>query len=294
MTGGDVICAGRIYCDLVFTGLDGVPRAGVEVFADSISLHAGGGAFISAATFAALGRPSALWGVAPADPFGAVVLSQVEAAGVVATHCEPAPAGSEPQLTVAMVADGDRAFLTRAPGRALPEAALPPGARHLHIGELRTLQEHPDLIGAARARGMSISLDCAWDETRSADVADLIAAVDVFLPNEAEAAQLQHLGLDARMAPLTIVKRGARGSSAITGHGRVDACAPRVEVRDTIGAGDAFNAGFLHRWLAGAEVAECLAFGNACGAATVGGIGGTGGRAAIREMARPPERGAAG
>lgn len=285
MKDGSVICAGRIYCDLVFTGLDGVPRAGAEVFAEGISVHAGGGAFISAATFSALGRPSALWGIAPADPFGAVVLSEVEAAGVVATHCEPAPAGSEPQLTVAMVADGDRAFLTRAPGRALPDALLPPGARHLHIGELRTLQEHPDLIGTARARGMSISLDCAWDEKRSADVAALIAAVDVFLPNEAEAAQLQRLGLDARAAPLTIIKRGARGSRALTDRGQVDVEAPKVEVRDTIGAGDAFNAGFLHRWLAGAEISECLAFGNACGAATVGGVGGTGGRVAIRDIA---------
>lgn len=286
MKDGDIICAGRIYCDLVFTGLDGVPRAGAEVFADGISIHAGGGAFISAATFAALGRSSTLWGIAPADPFGSVVLSEVEAAGVMTAHCERASAGSEPQLTVAMVADGDRAFLTRAPGRALPDVRLPKGARHLHIGELRTLQEHPEVIGAARSCGMSISLDCAWDETRTADVAALIAAVDVFLPNEAEAAQLQSLGIDAQAAPLTIVKRGARGSSALSGNAQIDVEAPKVTVRDTIGAGDAFNAGFLHRWLAGSELAECLAFGNACGAATVGGSGGTGGGTAIRDMAR--------
>ena len=284
MSSRAVLCAGRIYCDLVFTGLDRMPRLGAEVFAGGLGVHAGGGAFITAATFPALGRPSALCGVLPAEPFGSLVRADADAAGIDLRYCAAAPEGADPQVTVAIVASGDRAFLTRAPGRALPQMAALDGARHLHIGELGTLREHPELLGLARAAGMTVSLDCAWDDSVTPDVAPLIAAVDVFLPNEGEAAQLARLGLPLPQGPITVVKRGAKGASAISADGRIDADAPAVEVRDPTGAGDAFNAGFLDRWLDGAPLRDCLAAGNACGAATVQAVGGVGGGAAIREL----------
>jgi sugar/nucleoside kinase (ribokinase family) len=50
--------------------------------------------------------------------------------------------------------------------------------------------------------------------------------------------------------------------------------APRVTPVDTTGAGDAFNAGFLRRWLAGHPLVDCLAFGNRIGAASTRRAGG--------------------
>lgn len=276
-----VLCVGRLYCDLVFTGLPSLPAMGREIYAEGLSLHPGGGAAITAAHLAALGRPAHLAATLPAAPFGALVADRIDAAGIDRSLCAVAAPGGDPQITVALVRDGDRAFVTRRTGRALPDldATRLAGRAlgHMHIGELATLVERPGLIGLARACGLSLSLDCSWDDSVRAECAALIAQVDVFLPNAEEVAQLHALGLAAPFAPLTVIKRGAQGAEARLSSGETFyASVQPVKVRDTTGAGDAFNSGFLHGWLRGDPVAACLALGNACGARTVQTIGGFG------------------
>jgi len=49
-----------------------------------------------------------------------------------------------------------------------------------------------------------------------------------------------------------------------------------VEPVDTTGAGDSFNAGFLHRWLRNKEdIKSAMRFGSACGALSTLALGGT-------------------
>ena len=273
---GAVLCVGRVYCDLVFTGLPRRPTPGTEVFARGLSVHPGGGAAITAAWLAGLGRRAMLCAHLPAPPFEAVVRDGLRAAGVDLALCAPAVAGADPQVTVAMVEGGDRAFLTRADGPAAPPVSAATlaaaGVAHLHVGELATLRERPDLVDAARGAGATLSCDCGWDDATDAGVGPLLAALDVFLPNEAEAAQLAALGVSG--ARLTVTKRGAAGARAEAGALVVEAPARAAPVVDPTGAGDAFDAGFLDRWLAGAPLAEALAAGNACGARAVGAAGG--------------------
>ena len=275
-----VVCVGRLYCDLIFNGLPHMPRLGEELFAEGLTLAAGGGCYITAAYLAALGRPVSLVASLPAEPFGTVVAAEMAETGIDSRFCRPPPAGTDPQMTVALVHDGDRAFVTRRVGPAIDEdnrAWLDePDAVHLHIGELATLVEQPWLAREARARGMTVSLDCSWDDAvfREGGLSDLIAGMDVFLPNEAEAERLKECGVSLPASMITVVKKGAEGAE--THHaGRCDSRAARsVKVVDTTGAGDAFNAGFLNAWLNGALPAECLETGIACGAIAVGHVGG--------------------
>ncbi|POF32114.1 carbohydrate kinase family protein [Roseibium marinum] len=284
-----ILCAGRLYCDLVFTGVPGMPVMGQEVFSQGLTLHAGGGALITAATFEALGWHSALISVLPASPFDAPVRGDIAAVGIDGHLCVSAALGLSPQITVAIASGDDRAFLSHKAGAALPPVDLVrdeilQGMRHLHIGELRSLQEHPELIDLARGAGLTISLDCGWDTellAMGASLAPLIAQVDVFLPNAAEYQRLCEAGLNERAAPLTVVKCGSRGSSALGPDGWTDAPSKPVKVIDATGAGDAFNGGFLAGWLDGRQLVDCLKAGNHCGAAAVGLPGGTAGLEAL-------------
>ena len=51
-----------------------------------------------------------------------------------------------------------------------------------------------------------------------------------------------------RGPPVVLLTRGARGATVLTADGETEVAAPRIEVVDTIGAGDAFGGGFLAWW----------------------------------------------
>jgi 5-dehydro-2-deoxygluconokinase len=72
-----------------------------------------------------------------------------------------------------------------------------------------------------------------------------------------------------------VVKRGPTGCAVIDGAipGSLDEAfngqGVRVEVLNVLGAGDAFNAGFLSGWLRGEDYDACCRYANACGALVV-------------------------
>ncbi|MBT0957569.1 carbohydrate kinase [Alphaproteobacteria bacterium KMM 3653] len=263
-----------------------MPVMGAETFADGLSLHAGGGAFITAASFAALGWPVSLLSALPSPPFEAVVQGDIAAANVDASLCSKGDTAVGPQITVAIARGGDRSFLSHKAGAALPQMESLEGPwTHLHFGELRSLVEHQDMIAKARAAGMTISADCGWDDellAQGESLAEILSAVDVFLPNEAEFDRLCASGLLEGAVPLTAVKCGAKGARARGVDGWIHQPTKPVQVIDATGAGDAFNGGFLSGWLEGQALSDCLIAGNICGAASVGQAGGTGGLGQIK------------
>ena len=276
-----ILCAGRLYCDLIFSAVPRMPTLGTEVFAEHLTLSAGGGAFITAATLQALGQPASLLTTLPAAPFDEVVKSDIKTCNVNASHCSPARNGDSPQITVAIANSEDRAFLSHQSGRAIPDIVSSnlEDFQHLHIGELRSLVEHPKLIDQARAAGLSISLDCGWDDevmSGKIDVAPIISAVDIFFPNKVEFEHLLALGLPENLAPLTVVKCGAEGARSLDARGWQSAPGDPIEVIDATGAGDSFNGGFLSVWLENGPLMRCMERGNQCGHLAVQTKGGFG------------------
>ncbi|MIL09142.1 ribokinase [Salmonella enterica subsp. enterica] len=281
-----VLCLGRIYCDLIFTGAPSLPVLGREVFSEALDIIPGGGAPITAGHFAAVGRPAALLARLGVDGLSESILPAIEAAGIDLRFLERSPSAG-PQVTAAMVLGGERAFLSRRAGAARPatlDAALTwPQARHLHIAEYASLHEMPGLIAQAKAHGLTVSLDPSWDETliHAPDLLEKCAGVDVFLPNMEEARAITgasdpFVALEtlARRFPVVALKVGPDGALGSMHEETARRPARAVRAVDTTGAGDAFNAGFLHAWLEGSGLDACLDAGMTQGAIAVQTVGG--------------------
>jgi sugar/nucleoside kinase (ribokinase family) len=285
---GKVLCVGRLYCDLVFSGTPKMPVVGEEVFAKKLSTHAGGGAFITAAYLVSADQKVSLCSTIPSGPFGEVIEAEIQKSGIDSSQCLKASAEMSPQVTVAIPSSNDRAFLTNRSGLAIPNtitAAMDDSElSHLHIAELATLSEFPKLTQMAKDRGLTISLDCSWDEGLIYEPTsrELLKGIDVFLPNEKELRALfcikdevaNHQHEILRHAPVVVVKRGKNGADLITEASMITDAAIPCEVKDTIGAGDAFNAGFIFSWINGRPLYECLRAGNLNGAEAIKHIGG--------------------
>jgi sugar/nucleoside kinase (ribokinase family) len=110
----------------------------------------------------------------------------------------------------------------------------------------------------------------------------MLPHVDILLPNETEAmafTKTEHLGAAveglAGEVPILAVKRGPRGGLAREGEREVTAGILPVEVVDTTGAGDSFNAGFLFGFLNDYGLERSLALACACGSLSTRAAGGT-------------------
>jgi sugar/nucleoside kinase (ribokinase family) len=71
-----------------------------------------------------------------------------------------------------------------------------------------------------------------------------------------------------------VIRRGAHGAVGIAGGEAHAVPADPVEVVDTTGAGDCFNAGFLAGWLSGLPIEHSLSLGVICGSRSVTQFGG--------------------
>jgi ribokinase len=79
----------------------------------------------------------------------------------------------------------------------------------------------------------------------------------------------------ARWVRMPVVKLGQAGSLTVR-DGKIRRIGSiRVRAVDATGSGDAFNGGFLHGYLAGWPLEECMRAGNVCGALAASQAGGS-------------------
>ncbi len=287
----DILVAGEINPDLILSG-EVEPEFGqIEKLVDSATLTIGSSSAILACGAARLGLKVAFIGVCSGDVFGRFMLDEMQKRDVNIEHVIIRPGGST-GLSLILTRGSDRAILTY-PGLIPALKAedvsedLLRQTRHLHVASyfLQTSLQAglPGLFERAHSFGMTTSLDTNWDpQDRWDSVREILPVVDVFLPNAAEARAIanqkdvRHAALQlAEKAKRVAVKLGAEGALGAQGKQLVQVPSLKAKVVDTVGAGDAFDAGFLYGYLKGWELEKALRLGVACGSLSTRSAGGT-------------------
>lgn len=284
-----VAVAGEIFIDLIFSGLNAWPEPGKEIFATSFHRELGGGAAITACALASLGTQCSLFASAGADTSGWIVarLAEFGAGSELDIHSVEPTA-----VTIAATLPHDRAFLTypganRGFSLAFIEAIRSGrrlATRHFHIAFAPPADAATELVERLHAQGCSVSLDVGWQEDwlKDSRSTDLLRQIDIFFPNEAEGRAMTGASEPEAMlnwfashgVRRVVLKLGAKGAAMLL-DGTMKFVPGRAAVAvDTTGAGDCFDAGFLHAWLRGESPSDCLRLANVCGSISTEALGG--------------------
>jgi sugar/nucleoside kinase (ribokinase family) len=161
-------------------------------------------------------------------------------------------------------------------------------ARHFHLSSFylhRALQPRiPELFQIMKSRGLTTSLDTNDDpdDRWEGGLRETLRHVDVLFPNAREAQRItgcselqEAIDRLAKMVPLLVVKLGEDGALARRGGEQVTSPRVQVDFVDPVGAGDSFDAGFIHQFVRGADLATCLAWANRAGGFSTTRPGGT-------------------
>ena len=286
------LVAGELNLDLVLQNYLSFPALGQETLVEDVTLTLGSSAAICAAGLAKLGNTVTFTGKVGCDSWGDQCLESLARLNVDNSRVMW-DATVKTGITVSISSPRDRAMVTylgameamraeEISGRGLE------GFDHLHISSV--FLQHalrpglPRLLALAHERGLTTSLDPGFDPEQKWDhsVIDLLAEVDLFLPNEVELRGItglsdpeQGLRMLQNGRTLTVAKLGRDGCAALECDKLVAVAAFPIQPVDTTGAGDSFNAGFLHAWLRKTPLREALRFAAACGALSTQGSGGT-------------------
>lgn len=289
----DVSIAGEVNLDLILYGLpDQLPRER-ELLADRMMLTLGGSSAIVAHNLSALGSRVGFQSCVGDDDLGQTALQALQRSAVDVSRIRRVADSVKTGITVTLQREGWRNMVTYSGTIAdltFEDLDLDylTDSRHLHFSSFylqRGLRPQvPELFRKMKAAGLTISLDTNDDpeDGWEGGLHEALRYVDVFMPNEREAQKAAGAGdLEtavnklAAVVPLVVVKLGSEGAMAQRGTERYASPAVRVDAVDAVGAGDSFDAGFLHEYVRGAALSSCLRSGNLAGALSTTRPGGT-------------------
>ncbi len=275
----DLVILGNVNVDLILGPLDGWPERGTEALVHEMGWRVGGNAGNAAAACKALGTNCALISTSGDDLAGTWLRQQLSAEQV-----RWLPHAGPTSVTVAVNhSDGERTFLTHLGHLAtLGWEALRP---HVPVSRFALLagafltpalrRQYPEVLTHFARTGTQVALDMGWPD--GGYTAPLRQEVMRWLPqthhlliNDLEAraltdeTDLQRAAdhLTAHLPPdgTLVIKCGADG--VLLHHaGQVSAhAAPTIKVSDTVGAGDIWNAAYLHALSCGKEIHRAADF----------------------------------
>lgn len=299
-----VACLGILVADVVGKPIDALPPKGTLIAVDRMELHAGGCAANTGIGLARLGVATSVLGKLGEDGFGDFLAQTLMRNGIDARGVVRDPMAATSATMVAVDSCGERTFLHHAGANAAYAAAdvvwpVIEEAEILHIGGPFLM---PKFIGddcaavvrKAQAMGKTTTLDTVWDFTGRwmSVLAPCLPYLDYALPSLEEAKlitgrekprDMAKVFLDAGVKTVGI-KMGEEGAYILTAQGdELTIPAISVPATDTLGAGDAWAAGFLCGLTQSWDLERVTRFANAVGACCVQALGATTGVRSFEE-----------
>ncbi len=290
----DITVVGELNLDLILYGLPETLPVEREILANGLSVTLGSSSAIFAHNLAVLGSRVGFISRVGEDPLGRIALDRLAASGADVSKCRKVSGSTQTGLTVILPHANSRRILTY-PGTMFEmcfedlDLNYLADSKHFHLSSYflhRALRPRvAELFRTMKVKGLTTSLDTNDDPENlwADDLRDLLRYVDVFLPNEREARRVA--GEDnleiaisklASFVPVIVVKLGPEGAVAVRGGTRWRSAPPSsTQAVDPVGAGDSFDAGFLHQFVRGEDLETCLAYGNLAGAFSTTRPGGT-------------------
>ena len=282
----EILIPGHYFCDIIFSGIPGLPEPGKELFTEGLTVVPGG-IMNTVSGLKRLGVRVGWLSTLGSDFFSQYVAetAQTEAVDLSLMKFIDQPLK---RVTVALSYTSDRAFVTyvdKAPD-LIPRIyeALEGGLfKHLHFTGLQVDERIPELIRSCHAQDITVSMDCQHRE-QTIDmplVKAIVSSLDMFMPNAVEAKRLTQTGtleeaaaVLSALTPYLIIKDGENGAHAWSKGDYSHAPAIQAVPVDTTGAGDIFNAGFLAAHFQEKSTGDCLRWGNIAGGLSLRGYGG--------------------
>jgi len=302
----DVVTIGPLNVDLLITGRAPMDMAELTRWAgpSNVMLAAAGSAGYVTQDLALLGLQTGIVSTLADDPFGDAVYRILRETGVDVSRIPREP-GKTSGIGIYMLLFGSkkRPLTYRLPNHQPwpPEFDLQTrdyllGARHIHCAGYLHYPEMwtshmTNLFREAKSRGLTTSLDTQFvlvpvETPWMEPLVDLLTVTDLLMLDEDEARTIAQTD-DLRAAALALrkagpaivaVKLGARGALVHAGSRVFEQPAeaiPEEEIVESIGAGDAFDAGLIVGWLAGWPIERSVRFATLAAASTLRGAGGT-------------------
>ena len=289
----DVTIAGELNLDLILYGLPEELPPERELVTDRMMLTLGSSSAIVAHNLAALGSRVGFQSRIGDDSLGPIALERLSESGVDVSRVRKVSGPMKTAITVILQHEDWRNILTYA-GTIVDltfddlDFEFLSSSRHFHLSSLY-LQKGlsprvPELFKKLKQAGLTISLDTNDDpdDRWEGQLFEALPYVDVFLPNAREAKKIAKtddleaaVATLAELVPIVVVKLGADGAMAQRGNAQFKNPAMQVDFVDAVGAGDSFDAGFLHEFVRGSDLSTCLASGNRAGAFSTTRAGGT-------------------
>jgi sugar/nucleoside kinase (ribokinase family) len=289
----EVCVVGELNLDLILYGLPKDLILDREHLASGLAFTLGSSSAIFAHNLSVLGTRVGFISKIGDDPLGKMAAERLSTVGVDITRVKCATGKTSTGLTVVLPQTQHRYILTY-PGTMFEmqysdiDMDYVRTARHLHLSSFylhRALRPRIlNLFRQAKDAGLTTSIDTNDDPENlwERDLLEVLKYVDIFFPNDREAKKIarnddlaQALNLLVGLSKVVVVKRGSGSAICRSGQEQWSLTPPTVKIVDDVGAGDTFDAGFIHAYLRGAPLEDCLAFANIAAAYSVTRQGGT-------------------